>query len=107
MGVWRTDYRVVWPLGKSGHCSRFRSGLAGRGERFSRTADGAKISRLAHSAGQTGFRTAHWDFVAPDLRLVSSGSRWIWNLLRHFGLSNDSCANGAAGSAVEEFECAK
>ena len=43
----------------------------------------------------------------PDLRIVAGGSRRIWNLRRHFGLSNDRAANGAAGAALEEFERAK
>ena len=104
MGIWRTHHGAVRSPGESGHCFRFRRGGAGRCDQSRRAADGPNLSRLADSSGQKGVRAPHWDFLATDLRFLSSGSCGIRNLLRHLGLSNDCVADGTAIAAIEELE---
>ena len=68
---------------------------------------GQNVSGFADTARLARNRTEDRNFVAADTGVIGCGSSRIRNLRRHLGLSGDRSADGAAVTALDEFERAE
>ena len=97
LGVLVAGEREVRSAGQSRDCS----GFFGRGSGDRRP---VTIQRFA-APGPEQLRAAPGFCMATDGRVFHGDSRRVRSLLRHFGISADRDADGAAGAAIQKPAC--